>query len=239
MPGLVSIATGVLFALWVRPPQAEAAAPKASNGSGAGTRPLIRIFGVLAVTTVCGGLIFNGTLVSLPKVFDLRLTDFTSSAIGVSGLVSLVYVFGAFAQVLVGLLLDRYPLRLILMGVAALQVPFLLAAAKLVNVPLLLIAGLMMFTIFGAIPITDTLVARNTSDRWRSRIYAVKIGGSLTVAAVAVPLVSLVYGATREYAVLFGLFAALSAVIAVTGWLLPRGEVPPKATPAPAPAGGN
>ena len=94
-----------------------------------------------------------------------------------------------------------------------------------------------MFTIFGAIPITDTLVARNTSDRWRSRIYAIKIGGSLTVAAVAVPLVSYIYGATQEFVVLFGLFAFLSLVIAGAGSFLPRGEKAPQFATAGSPAG--
>jgi hypothetical protein len=118
--------------------------------------------------------------------------------------------------------------------VAVLQIPFLIAASNLVNVPLLLISGLMMFTIFGAIPITDTLVARNTTDRWRSRIYAIKTGGGLAVSAVAVPLISLVYGATQEFVLLFGLFAVLSLIIAGAGWVLPRGDRPGHVAPAPA-----
>ena len=63
-------------------------------------------------------------------------------------------------------------------------------------------------------------------------------GPILTVAAVAVPLVSFVYGTTQEFVVLFGLFAALSLVIAAAGSLLPRGEKAPPLAPAGSPAGG-
>ena len=122
-------------------------------------------------------------------------------------------------------------------GVAALQIPFLVVAANLGNVPLLLVAGLMMFTIFGAIPITDTLVARNTSDRWRSRIYAIKTGGGLAVSAVAVPLISVIYGTTQEFVALFALFAVLSFIIGLAGGVLPREGRPGAVAPAPSAAG--
>jgi MFS family permease len=241
VPGAVSVLTGLVFML-VTPPPRTGAAVKRTAGAGSlrGLPPaLIRVFIVLALTTICGGLIFNATLVALPKVFSVRLSGLASTTFGVAGLASLVYVFGAFAQIVVGHLLDRYSLRSILMVVAGLQIPFLLAAASAHNLALLLVAGLMMLTVFGAIPIQDTLVARNTADAWRSRIYALKYLISLGIASVAVPIVALVYGATGDFVWLFGLFAVLSLLIVGIGSFLPKGDAPLVAGLAAAGGGGG
>lgn len=237
VPGVVAIATGVAFALFTRPlPGAAAPAAKARQaGSWAGAS-MVRVLTVLGVATVLGGLVFNSTLVALPKVFEVRMAGLATSTMGVGVLVSLVYTVGAFGQIVVGYLIDRYPLRNVLMAVAALQAPLLLAAANLAGGALLAVAALMMFVVFGAIPITDTIVARNTAEHQRSRVYAIKYVASLGVGSLAVPLVSLVYSTTRDFVVLFGLFAGFAAVIALAATALPRGEGP---TVSPQPAGGS
>jgi MFS family permease len=243
VPGAVSVVTGLAFAFVPAPPAAgvaRAAGAAAAGAKRAALSPaLVRVFVVLGLTVICGGLIFNATLVALPKVFAVRLTALTGSTFGVAGLVSLVYVFGALAQILVGHLLDRHPVRTVLMGVAALQIPFLLAATMAHNVALLLVAGAMMLTIFGAIPIQDTLVARNTADAWRARIYALKYLISLGISAVAVPVVAFVYGTTQDFVWLFALFAVLSLLVVVIGSFLPRGDRPLAPQFAAHPAGGD
>lgn len=228
VPGVIAVCTGLAFALCTSQAPAEEPA-KRQGGAGEPMRipaSLIRIFVVLALVTLFGGLIFNATLVSLPKVFAVRLTELTSSTFGVAGLVSIVYVFGAMAQVVVGYLLDRYPLRLIMIAMAGLQIPFLLAAAQAHNLALVLVSAGMMLTIFGAIPITDTLVARNTPDQWRSRIYALKYLIALGISAAAVPLVSVVYGVSGDFVWLFAPFAVLSLLIALIAAMLPKGDRP-------------
>ncbi len=241
VPGLLSVATGLAFAFVAPPPRV---APKRA-GTGAArsalTPELIRVFAVLGLVTICGGLIFNATLVSLPKVFSVRLTELSTSAFGVAGLVSLVYAFGAMSQIVVGRLLDRYSLRTTLMTVAGLQIPCLLLAARAHNLALLLIAGVMMLTIFGGIPIQDTLVARNTADAWRARVYALKYLISLGISALAVPLVAFVYGTTHDFVWLFGLYAVLSLLVVGIGSFLPKADRPLVAELAPklAPGGGG
>lgn len=246
VPGAVSVVIGLAFALVPSPPQVArgttptaAASADAEQPGGRRALPpgLVRVFIVLGLTTVCAGLIFNATLVALPKVFAVRLGDLTHTTLGVAGLVSLVYVFGAMAQILVGRLLDRYSVRTVLMAVTGLQIPFLLLASQAHNVALLLVAGVMMLTIFGAIPIQDTLVARNTADAWRSRIYALKYLISLGISSVAVPVVAFVYGRTQEFVWLFALFAVLSLLVVGIGSFLPRGDRPLVAA-QPSPAGG-
>ncbi len=240
VPGVVSIGVGLAFAATAQTPPIAAGKARKDGARGALSRALIRVFVVLTLATICGGVIFNATLVALPKVFAVRLDTLADSTFGVAGLVSIVYVFGAMAQVGVGYLLDRYSVRTIMMGVAGLQIPFLIAASQAHDLALVLVSGVMMLTIFGSIPVVDTLVARNTEDAWRARIYAIKYVLALGIGALAPLLVGFVYGATQDFMVLFGLFAVLSLLIVGIGSLLPKGGGPiatPEAALAPGESG--
>ncbi len=242
VPGAVSILTGLAFALLTPPAPvvrrateqnttegnaapAKGGAPAAGKNRTRGVLPgmILLILGM----TFLGGLIFNSILDSLPKIFALRLLGLPTSGLGISGLVSGVYVVGAMGQIVVGMLLDRYSLRRIYIAVVLLQVPFLLIASRSSEWALVGVSCVMMFTIFGVIPIQDTLVARSTSDEWRARAYALKYVVALGVGFLAVPLVSYVYQSTGEFVWLFGLFAGISLSMVGLAFLLPAGIAPP------------
>ena len=244
VPGAVSVATGIGFFFF-------ALGDKGAEGKSQGNKgrqrvqiggSLVRVFVVLGLVAIFGGVIFHSTLVSLPKMFAVRLGGVTDSAFQVSLLVSMVYVMGAFSQVLVGLMLDRYPLRGILMLVAAVQIPFMVAAPQVTDWALVALTTMMVFTIFGTIPIQDTLVARYTTEDWRSTVYALKYLLGLGISPVAVGLVALIYGGTGEFTWLFAVFTALSVSIFITALLLPRGDAPQvlaETAASPAPSGGG
>ena len=228
VPSIVTIIAGICFYIYTRDVDLKPVVKK-SSPQPSGIRKLqFRIYGVIAVTTLFAGLTFNGALVALPKVFAQRMTDFTSSTIGIGGLVSIIYAVGASAQILVGYLLDRYPLKSIMIGVALIQLPLLLGASTFNNWALLIVSAFMMLTIFGQIPINDTLVARNSSDAVRARIYALKYVLGLGVSSLAVPLISFVHGATGEFVWLFRIFAVCSALIILTASFLPPAPSPRK-----------
>ena len=244
VPGAVSVATGIGFFFF-------ALGDKGAEGKSQGNKgrqraqisgSLVRVFVVLGLVAIFGGVIFHSTLVSLPKMFAVRLGGVTDSAFQVSLLVSMVYVMGAFSQVLVGLMLDRYPLRGILMLVAAVQIPFMVAAPQVTDWALVALTTMMVFTIFGTIPIQDTLVARYTTEDWRSTVYALKYLLGLGISPVAVGLVAWIYGGTGEFTWLFVVFTALSVSIFITALLLPRGDAPQvlaETAASPAPSGGG
>lgn len=231
VPGGISILAGFAFAFL---PSATPVTPSASPAKGKGVGGSLggmvpQMIVIILLMTLLGGVIFNSSLWALPKMFKVRLEGLDFSAVEVSQLVALVYVVGAMAQILVGILLDRFPLRTILMSVAGFQIPCLLLVSQLSEWSLVVMASAMMFTVFGAIPIQDTLVARNTTEDWRARIYALKYLIALGVGALAVPLVSLVYGITGDFMWLFALFSGLSVLIIGCATFLPR-------MPAPIPA---
>jgi MFS family permease len=192
-----------------------------------GTKPafsrglLVRVFAILTVTTIFGGVIFNSTTVAMPKVFDERLSALVSTTLGIGILVSLVYAFAAVAQLIVGHFLDRGSIRPVLISVVAFQVPLLLAAAYLDNSIMLLVALGMMFFIFGQVPINDAMVAAYTDEAWRSRVFAVRYVVSFGASACAIPLVALMHRYSSDFRYLFFVLAAMAGIMLVAAFLLP------------------
>jgi MFS family permease len=109
-------------------------------------------------------------------------------------MVCLVYVLAAMAQLIVGQLIDRHPLRRIFIPVTIAQAPLLLLAVSLEGWPLVLVCIALMFVVFGQIPVNDAIVARHTDAGWRSRVYAVRYVISFGASSLAVPMVAALHG---------------------------------------------
>ena len=238
LPGAVAVATGLLYL--ARRPHFEAALTGASGARPRhkvellGRGDLLRVFTVLAVATVIGGVIFNATTIGLPKAFDERLGGFVKSSFGVGGVAAAVYAAAAFAQVVVGRLIDRHPMKPVFFAVTLAQAPLLLLCAVLSDAPMLICAFVLMLVVFGQIPINDALIARHTPDVFRSRVYSVKYVSTLGVSAAAPALIAASYAQTGSSTALFGALAWGAAAIAATVLLLPGPRVAPLAAPAPA-----
>jgi len=231
VPGVATIAVGIAFAATVR----EAPRPAAVARKAAARFPralLARVFAVLCVAVIANGIIFNATIVAMPKVFDERLTALTDTTFGIGLLVCVTYLIAAMAQLVVGGLIDRRPLKGVFVAVVLAQVPLLYAAAALSNFAMLAVAIVMMFSVFGQIPINDAMVARYTAEEWRARAYALRYVVSFVGSAAAVPLVAYIHSRTGDFQVLFVLLAALAGLALAAALAFP-GE---RATAAVAPA---
>jgi MFS family permease len=180
-----------------------------------------RIFAVLLIATACGGIIFNSTTVSMPKVFDERLRALTQTNFGIGLLVAGVYTIAAFAQVLMGALIDRVELRRLMIGVALAQIPLLAIAAQLEGWQMLVAALAMMLAVFGQIPLNDAIVGRYCADEFRARVLAVRYVVSLGVASVAVPLVAGLHHSPGGFRNVFLVLAALASGMLVASLFFP------------------
>jgi MFS family permease len=231
LPGILSIVTGVAFYLFIR------ANGLASGGAGPKRQAVPfrlgwqRVLIVIAVANIAGGLVFTGSTVSLPKVFDERLGAITESAFGVGALVAIVYAVAAFTQIAVGHLIDRYPARLIYVAIALANVPVMLLAVGAQDWAMLAAGFAMMVFLFGQIPIADALVAGYTPDRWRARVYAVKYVLNFGVAATAVPMIAWLHG-KGGFATFYMVLAACSLVVAAAALALPGRMAQAAAQPA-------
>ena len=187
---------------------------------------MARIFAIMLIATACGGVIFNSTTVAMPKVFDERLAALTQTSFGIGALVAIVYTMAAFAQVLMGTLIDRFELRRLMIGVALVQIPLLALAANLQGWAMLGAALLMMLAIFGQIPLNDAIVGKYVADEYRARVLSVRYVVSLGVAAIAVPLIAVLHKTQGGFSNVFMVLAVLAAGMLLCSFFFPsRREV--------------
>lgn len=228
IPGVVSIAIGALY-LWfvcldrvsaAENLAAETAEDKKSAPAIARNR-LLRIFAIILFTTALGGLIFQSTTFSLPKIFDERLTDIAGTATLVGWYAFIVFSVAAFAQLVVGYLLDNHSLRTIFAVVAIAQAGFFISLTHLSGIASLLVAIGFMLAVFGQIPINDVLVGRVARSEWRSRAFALRYIVTFSVSASAVPVIAWIHNGWG-FSLLFQLLAAAAAIIFLTVLLLPK-----------------
>ncbi len=233
VPGAVAVATGLAFWLFVR------SAPQITGGGrpqkkGVALTPgWQRVLVVLIIATLFGGVVFNATTISLPKVFDERLASLVATPLGVGALAAIVYAVAAFTQIPVGRAIDRYPIRPVFAVLAIGQVLALALAATAWSWGMFVAALLVMVMVFGQIPIGDALIARYTPDVYRSRVYSIKYVISLGVASLAVPTIALIYELGGGFMALFLVLAGASVVITAAALMLP-GRLGEAVAPAPA-----
>ena len=220
VPGTVAMAVGAGFLALVPDPGPVQKKSK-SIGLHVDRQTMTRIFAILLVATACGGVIFNSTTVAMPKVFDERLAALTHTNFGIGALVAIVYTMAAFAQVVMGTLIDRFELRRLMIGVALAQIPLLAFAANLDGWAMLGASLLMMLAIFGQIPLNDAVVGKYVADEYRARVLSVRYVVSLGVAAVAVPLISVLHRTQGGFRNVFLVLAALAAAMLVCSLFFP------------------
>ena len=184
---------------------------------------LIRVFAVIFFTTAMGGLIFQSTTFALPKVLDERLGDLASSATLIGWFSFLVFSVAAFAQLVVGYLVDNHSIRLVFAAVAALQALFFSIMIQLNGLSALIVSVAFMLVVFGQIPINDVLVGRMTNSAWRSRAFALRYVITFSVMASAVPLIAWVH-ANWGFERLFFILAVAAAAIFLATLFLPSGR---------------
>jgi MFS family permease len=236
LPGAIAILTGAAFARYGRPAAADgdAARPATRPKVALDASAQLRLFAVIGIASLFGGIVFHGTTVALPKIFEVRLEGVVGNLATIGLLVSLVFAIAAVAQIVIGHLLDRIGARPILPAVALLQALCLIAAVDLWGWGMLLIALPMMLFVFGEIPIASWLVGRYVAASWQSRVFALQYVLSLGVSALVVPMIAIFYEATGGFSLFFAVLAAAAAVVAAAALLLPAARPAPARQPAAA-----
>lgn len=229
VPGVVSMLVGLAYLGFLRKTSSAQKPIKAKTANTAASavtrRTLLQVFAIIFFTTAIGGLVFQSTTFTLPKVFDERLADFASSATLVGWYAFLVFSLAAFAQIVVGYLVDHHSIRTVFLGVAILQAIFFAIMTHLTGLPALFIAIAFMLVVFGQIPINDVLVGRIASSEWRSRAYSLRYIVTFSVMALAVPMIAWVHG-SWGFDMLFRILSAAALLIFLAVLLLPKSHDP-------------
>lgn len=229
IPGAISIITGIIY-IWVSRSwqlNEKIAGPKTPNAfksislSRESRKTIMLVIGILAVAAFLIGLVFQTSTIALPKLFDEGLSSITSSPLGVGGMVTLVVTVAAFAQIGAGQLIDKFSPKLIWIVALFSQVPLLVLVGIITDIHLVITTFIVLIIIFGEIPIQDALLARNTPEHLRSRVYGIKFSLALGASALAVPIVSAFHGTSGGFSWLFGLLALCALLVGVLALWLP------------------
>ena len=213
VPGLICVATGIVY-FWLSPPEQRHAAAR-SRAPDVLLSPTIAavIFALFVIVALSAGLVFNTISVALPKIVDERVGDGISLVL-VGGLTTAVFLCGAVAQITVGRLVERIPPHVLFAAIAILQFTGVVWSAYASGATLLIALAFTMAAIYGQITVNDLLIARYTADAWRSRVYAVRYFITFMISGAAVSMIAVLYGRGG-----FGLVLGVTAVVAM-GFLI-------------------
>ena len=224
VPGLFALACGIAFArLAPRDAAPPAHAPRTPRGDGAPA--LARIFLVMTIAASSSSMLFNFTTNGNGELLRERLSGAVSDPALLGMLLAGVYVIASFAQVAVGLLIDRYPMKRLYLGVVALQAPLFFAAAGASGWTLYALQIAFMIVVFGAIPFTDAMIVRYVDDRMRSRVSGMRLAVSFGVSSAAVWMLGPVVKAAG-FGTLLTLMAGISIVTLTAISMLPARPAP-------------
>ena len=209
LPGLICIATGIVY-FWVGPPEQRHAAAR-SRAPDVALSPTIAaaIFALFVVVALSAGLVFNTISVALPKIVDERVGNGISLVL-VGGLTTAVFLCGAVAQITVGRLVERIAPHILFAAIAVMQFSGVVWSAYASGASLLVALAFTMAAIYGQITVNDLLIARYTADAWRGRVYAVRYFITFMISGVAVSMIAVLYARGG-----FGLVLGTTALIAM------------------------
>jgi MFS family permease len=232
VPGLIAIACGFVF-MKVAPPETEAPSRRAGKALEITPEARRRAFLVMTLTAVTGGLIFNFTTNGNGELLKTRLPLLLEQPALMGTLLAVVYGIASLAQVVVGRLIDRVPMKTLMIGIMAMQ-PILFAAAALSEGWLFYsVMVVFMIFVFGAIPFTDAMIVRYVDDRMRSRVTGMRLAVSFGVSSLAVWLLGPLVKASG-FTTLLLMLAGISAIATLFALMLPTQPAPapiPRAAP--------
>ncbi|AZC20654.1 MFS transporter [Pseudomonas sp. CMR5c] len=212
LPGAVAIVLGIGFAWQVREEPIPVRAHAPLKGQGGQQISMFLVFAVLALATATGGVVFNATTMTYPKLFQERLLDVFTSPQTLGLVVSLAYAFGAVAQLTMGRLLHRFSLKWPFIVMTLFQGPLLLALAHAEGWNVIVLGAAFMFVVFGQVTVNDAMVANFVAPQWQARVFALRYCLSFGASATAIPLIALV----EPRQGLAGLYLILGAIAALT-----------------------
>lgn len=186
LPGVVAMLCGLVFA---RVCPRELSAPAKRSGGAKVHLPapmLVRALVVMTAAAITSSVLFNFTTNGNGLLLAERFEGVMQDPATLGLLLALVYALASVSQVVIGHLLNRFPLKPFFMFMVMAQIPMLVLASQAQGWWLFVaLIGLMVF-IFGAIPFNDFMIARYVDDRLRSRVSGMRLGVSFAVSSVSV-----------------------------------------------------
>ena len=229
VPGALALLGGLLF-LAVAPREETAPARRPKKSVDLPPALMARIVLVMTLAAVSSSLIFNFTTNGNGQLLAERLRGLIDDPATLGVLLAVVYTIASLAQLVVGKLIDRYPLKWVYLPIVATQVPLFLLASGAAGWALYATVLAFMIFVFGAIPFVDAMIVQYVDDRMRSRVAGIRLAVSFGVSSLAVYLLGPTVKAAG-FSTLLTVMALISASTTLFVAMLP-GRIP-VTTPVP------
>jgi MFS family permease len=188
VPGVVCLLAAVLFA-WLVPQEEEAPSKRKPKMLDMPPAMMARVFFIMTCAAISGSIVFNFTTNGNGEMLKARIAELAADPWLLSVVLFFVFTIASLAQLVVGALIDRHPLKTIYLPILIAQVPLFALAAFVEGWALVAVTTLFMVFVFGAIPFTDAMIVRYIDDRMRSRVTGMRLaigflGASVVTAAI-------------------------------------------------------
>jgi len=186
VPALISFAAGLAF-MAITPPETESPARRKGRAPvQLSQRMMARLFLVMTFAAISSSLLFNFTTNGNGQLMQERFRGIVEDPARLGVMLAGVYTVASLAQVVVGRLIDRYPLKRLYLCIVLVQIPMFVLAAHASGWMLFWLQIGFMVAIFGAIPFTDAMIVRYVDDAVRSRVSGMRLAVSFGISSLAV-----------------------------------------------------
>jgi len=185
VPGVICLISAALFAIFV-PKEEEAPAKRKSKVLDLPPHIMARVFFIMTCAAVSGSIVFNFTTNGNGEMLKSRIAELAASPWLLSMALLVIFSVASLMQIVVGALIDRYPLKNIYLPILLCQVPLFLLASQVDGWALLVVTTLFMVFVFGAIPFTDAMIVKYIDDRLRSRVTGMRLAIGFGVSSLVV-----------------------------------------------------
>ena len=188
VPGVICLLAAVAFAVMV-PKEEEAPAKRKSRMLDLPPAVMAKVFFIMTCAAVTGSIVFNFTTNGNGEMLKARIAELAANPFLLSVALLVIFSVASLMQLVVGALIDKYPLKNVYLPILVCQIPLFVLASYVDGWALLVVTTLFMVFVFGAIPFTDAMIVRYIDDRLRSRVTGMRLAigfgvSSLVTAAI-------------------------------------------------------
>ena len=217
IPGIISLIIGIILFFFISNNLISFQNSKTKDLEENNSSHNLIIIACIMLFSMFGlGLTFQIMQTSLPKVFDIRIANLSTFAIG--SIIGIIYGISGFMTLVGGFLADKFSLKKIyVIGIAA-QVPCFYFIANFSGIPLIFVCLMAAMFNSSILPTENILLAKFTPERHHGLIYGFKFIVAFGSAPIAVFLISKIYEQTQEFTNLF--YISFILMIFVTFFVL-------------------
>ena len=220
LPGIVSIFVGIILFIFIINKHISFQNIKSENlHHSNSSNDLILIASIMLFSMFALGLTFQIMQTSIPKVFDIRIQNLSTFAIG--AIIGAIYGIAGLMTLVGGIMADKFSLKKIyVIGIAA-QVPCFFFIAYFTGLPLIIVCLIAAMFNSSILPTENILLAKFTPEKHHGLIYGFKFIIAFGSAPIAVFLISKIYEETQEFTNLFYISSTLMILVTLAVVFLP------------------